>query len=90
MTAPSQVARGAPGKLSEGRAPVRERLMAMLFLMAMLHAVIILGVGFSGGLHGGADEAPQVDVLLVTRDVPEARANPRAAYLAQRRPVRRR
>jgi len=70
-------------RLREGRAPVRERLTAMLFLTALLHAIVILGVGFSSGLHLGAD-SPQLDVLLVTNQVPEARTNEQAAYLAQR------
>ncbi|HUA89360.1 MAG TPA: TonB family protein, partial [Steroidobacteraceae bacterium] len=77
--------RGAPvPKVREGRAPVRERLMAMLFLMALLHAIVILGVGFSAGGRGGGNAAPRLDVMLVTDDVPEARDNPHASYLAQR------
>lgn len=81
-----QTVRGvaAPPKLGEGRAPVRERLIAMLFLMALLHAVVILGVSFSSGLGAAAAHAPQVDVLLVTQEVPAARSNPQASYLAQR------
>jgi periplasmic protein TonB len=74
-------------RLGEGRAPVRERLFAMLFLTALLHAIVILGVSFSGGLGNGGDQAPQVDVLLVTSDVPEARSNLHATYLAQRTQV---
>jgi len=70
-------------RLREGRAPVRERLTAMLFLTALLHAIVILGVGFGGGLKLGQD-VPQLDVLLVTNQVPEARSNDQAAYLAQR------
>ncbi len=62
---------------------MRERLTAMLFLTALLHAIVILGVGFSGGLTRG-QEAPQLDVLLVTNQVPEARSNEQAVYLAQR------
>ena len=67
----------------EGRAPVRERFMAMLLLVALLHAIVLLGVSFTDGgdRHG---ETPQLDVTLVTNDVPEARSNPHAAYLAQR------
>lgn len=74
----------APAKLREGRAPVRERLMAMLFLTALLHAIVILGVGFSAGGLAGGNKAPQLDVMLVTDDVPQARDNPHASYLAQR------
>ncbi len=81
---PSLTRAGGPAKLREGRAPVRERLMAMLFLTALLHAVVILGVGFSAGGLAGGNTAPQLDVMLVTDDVPQARDNPHAAYLAQR------
>ncbi|HEX4024244.1 MAG TPA: TonB family protein [Steroidobacteraceae bacterium] len=84
MTGSSAPARSTALPLREGRAPVRDRLIAMLFLTALLHAIVILGVGFSAGGHGGAREAPQLDVVLVTDEVPQARANPHAAYLAQR------
>jgi protein TonB len=70
--------------LTEGRAPVRERLTAMLLLTALLHAVVILGLSFSGVVGGGGDDSPQLDVLLVTDQVAEAEANEHAAYLAQR------
>ncbi|MFI4914821.1 MAG: hypothetical protein ACHQAR_06490, partial [Steroidobacterales bacterium] len=68
----------------EGRAPVRERLMAMLFLAALLHAIVIMGLTFSAGEHGSADEAPSLEVLLVTDEVPTASRNDLATYLAQR------
>jgi protein TonB len=74
----------AASKLREGRAPVRERLMFMLFLTALLHAIVILGVGFSASVRGGDNAVPQLDVMLVTNDVPEARSNRTAAYLSQR------
>ncbi len=78
------LASAAVPRVREGRAPVRERLMAMLFLTALLHAIVILGVGFSAGSHAGGNTAPQLDVMLVTDDVPQARDNPHASYLAQR------
>ncbi|HEY7929211.1 MAG TPA: TonB family protein [Steroidobacteraceae bacterium] len=85
MSTASSIARGsAAPRLREGRAPVRERLMVMLFLMALLHAIIILGVGFSSSARGNGGEVPQLDVMLVTNDVPEARSNRTAAYLSQR------
>jgi len=70
--------------LREGRAPVRERLMAMLFLTALLHAIVILGLTFTATDHGSTTDSPQLDVLLVTNEVPEAQANEKAAYLSQR------
>ena len=80
---PTATRTSAALRLREGRAPIRERLTAMLFLTALLHAIVILGVGFSSGLHLGQD-SPQLDVLLVTNQVPEARTNEQAQYLAQR------
>jgi protein TonB len=77
-------ARGAGQRLREGRAPVRERLMVMLFLMALLHGIVILGVGFSSSARSSGGQVPQLDVMLVTNDVPEARSNRNAAYLSQR------
>jgi protein TonB len=63
---------------------VRERLIAMLCLTALLHAILILGLTFTGTSRGGGEDTPQLDVLLVTDEVPEAASNPTAAYLAQR------
>ena len=70
--------------LREGRAPVSERLTAMLLLAALLHAIVILGLTFTTAGRGGGGDPPQLDVLLVTNEVPEAQSNDRAVYLAQR------
>src|SRR5450631_4170199 len=81
----SQLKPATPGPaLREGRAPVSERLTAMLFLAALLHAIVILGLTFAVGGHVGGADTPQLDVLLVTNEVPEAQANDAAVYLAQR------
>ena len=66
----------------EGGAPVRERLTTMLFLAGIAHAIFILGLSFSAGGKPGA--IPGMEVLLVTDELPEARSNDTAAYLAQR------
>jgi periplasmic protein TonB len=63
---------------------VRDRFMAMLLLTALLHAIVLLGVSFTQGNALNAGKTPELDVLLVTDEVPEARSNERAAYLAQR------
>jgi len=55
----------------------------MFLLVAMLHAIVLLGLRFTDGGDGRGD-TPQLDVTLVTDEVPEARENPHAAYLAQR------
>ena len=67
-----------------GRTSVRDRLIALLLLTGLLHAIVILGVSFTDGAPIGGGESPKLDVLLVTDEVPEARANARASYLAQR------
>ena len=69
--------------LREGRAPVWDRLLTMVFFVALLHGLIILGVTFnaSAGDQGGA---PGLEVLLVSDELPEADKNPTATYLAQR------
>lgn len=70
--------------LREGSAPVRDRLMAMLFLTGLLHAIVILGLTFGSSARPHHDDSPQLDVTLVTNDVAEAQSNDHAAYLAQR------
>jgi periplasmic protein TonB len=69
--------------LREGKAPVRDRLLTMIFLAALLHGLIILGLTFnaSSGPHGSA---PGLEVLLVSDELPEADKNDSATYLAQR------
>jgi protein TonB len=69
----------APG---EGGAPVRERLVSMLFMTGVAHAIVILGLTFSAG--GSLPAAPGMEVLLVSEDLPEASRNDHAVYLAQR------
>jgi periplasmic protein TonB len=68
----------------EGAAPVRDRLLAMLLLTAMLHAIVLLGLSFTAGSALSPAKTPELDVMLVTDEVPEAKSNDRAAYLAQR------
>jgi periplasmic protein TonB len=64
--------------------PVRDRLTAMLLLTALLHAIVILGLSFGTGGILGQNQTPELDVMLVTDEVAEARSNERATYLAQR------
>jgi protein TonB len=69
--------------LREGRAPVWDRLLAMLFFVALLHGVIILGLTFRSPIASN-DSAPGLQVLLVSDEVPTASRNDHATYLAQR------
>jgi len=70
-------------QLREGVAPTRDRLTTTVFMAALVHGVIIVGVTFGSAAkpHAGA---PGLEVLIVSEDVPEARSNETATYLAQR------
>jgi periplasmic protein TonB len=69
--------------LREGAAPVRDRLLMTLFLAAVLHGIVILGVTFTAGARD-KEAAPGLEVLLVSDEVPTAASNDSATYLAQR------
>ena len=69
--------------LREGKAPVWDRLVTMLFLAALLHGLVIVGLTF-GATSGDKEAAPGLEVLLVSDELPEADKNPTATYLAQR------
>ncbi|HEY6123449.1 MAG TPA: TonB family protein [Steroidobacteraceae bacterium] len=70
-------------QLREGIAPTRDRLTTTVFMAALVHGVIIVGVTF-GGVKHDKPGAPGLEVLIVSEDVPEARRNDDATYLAQR------
>ncbi len=63
--------------------PARERLTTTLFLAALFHGVLILGITFSAPSSplGGI---PSLEVLLLVDQRPKDELNPEAAYLAQR------
>ena len=67
----------------EGAAPVRDRLLMTLFIAALIHGMLILGLTFRGGLHPQST-ARGIDVLLTSEELPTAARNDTAAYLAQR------
>jgi protein TonB len=70
-------------QLREGIAPTRDRLTTTVFMAALVHGVIIVGVTF-GGVHSNAPSTPGLEVLIVSNEVPEAIRNEDATYLAQR------
>jgi periplasmic protein TonB len=70
-------------QLREGTAPTRDRLTTTVFMAALVHGVIIVGVTF-GSTGRSTQGAPGLEVLIVSEDVPEARKNDNATYLAQR------
>ena len=59
-------------QLREGIAPTRDRLTTTVFMAALVHGVIIVGVTFGSTSQQRAG-APGLEVLLVSEDVPEAR-----------------
>jgi periplasmic protein TonB len=70
-------------QLREGVAPTRDRLTTTVFMAALVHGVIIVGVTF-GSSGRTSQGAPGLEVLIVSEDVPAARKNDTATYLAQR------
>ena len=71
-------------QLREGIAPTRDRLTTTVFMAALVHGVIIVGVTFGAGNRDKSGPPPGLEVIIVSNDVPEARHNETAAYLAQR------
>lgn len=70
--------------LQSGLPPAGDRLMTTLFVAALLHAIVILGVTFSAPRDGeGAGETHGLEVLLVDNQPPGVE-NPDASYLAER------
>lgn len=70
-------------QLREGLPQSRDRLTTTVFMAALVHGVIIVGVTFGSTKHE-SQGAPGLEVLIVSEDVPEARRNDNATYLAQR------
>ena len=71
--------------LETGLPPAQDRLLTTLFLAALLHGILILGVGFGAprfAVH--RDTARGMQVILVSDQAPSVAHNPHAAYLAQR------
>jgi protein TonB len=71
-----------PSARRKGGAPVRERLTTMLVLVALAHAILILGISFGADSPGEGSRG--LEVLLTSDELPEAVRNDHAHYLAQR------
>ena len=71
------------GELREGQAPVKDRLTTTLFLAALFHGIVILGITFAAP-RGDSNATPTLEVLLLTSNDTRAADNPDAQYLAQR------
>ena len=83
MNAAIEDAAPLPAEGAEGSPPVNDRFTTTLFLAALFHGIVILGVTFA--LPDGDDRpTPTLEVLLLTGEDTRAADNPQAQYLAQR------
>jgi protein TonB len=72
-----------PLEMREGSAPVKDRMTTTLFLAALFHGIVILGVTFAVPMLE-KQPAASIEVLLVTGEETRAADNLSAQYLAQR------
>lgn len=70
--------------LHAGLPPANDRMLTTIFVAALLHGIIILGVTFSSSRGKPDDAAPGLEVVLVSERAPSAARNANAKYLAQR------
>jgi protein TonB len=70
----------------EGNAPVKDRLTTTLFLTALFHGILILGITFAAP-SSNQRPTPTLEVVLLTGADTSAADNPTAQYLAQRNQV---
>jgi protein TonB len=74
-----------PPITSVGLPPAQDRMLTTVFLAALLHGIVILGITF--GASGGAssdDAAAGLEVVLVNDRAPSVAQNADARYLSQR------
>ena len=64
-------------------APVQDRLPPMLFLAALIHGILIIGITFNAVLSDEFAEAISLEVTIVADPDPNTLEPDRAAYLAQ-------
>jgi protein TonB len=72
-----------PLEMQEGSAPVKDRMTTTLFLAALFHGIVILGVTFAVPMLD-RKPTPSIEVLLVPGEVTREADNLGAQYLAQR------
>lgn len=83
MNAAAPNAAPTPGDGLEGSPPVNDRITTTLFLAALFHGIVILGVTFAVP-DSDVRPTPTLEVLLLTGEDTRAADNPTAQYLAQR------
>jgi protein TonB len=79
---PAATAGTGGGAAIGAETPVRDRLVTTLFLAAVVHGILILGVTFTVARHGPSP-APGLDVQLLAEDAQDEPRQRDAAYLAQ-------
>jgi periplasmic protein TonB len=86
VTSETLPADSLPGEgLRNGLPPASDRMLTTLFLAALLHGIIILGVTFSSGNASSKDDAAAgLQIVLTDQRAPTAAKNPNAHYLSQR------
>lgn len=65
------------------RGPVQDRLPPMLFLAALIHGILIIGITFNAVLSDDFADAISLEVTIVADPEPNTLEPDRAAYLAQ-------
>jgi len=71
--------------LHSGLPPAHDRMMTTCFLAALFHAIVILGVTFSGPDRiEAAGDAPALEVIMINGDDGHAGPNNAAHYLSDR------
>lgn len=71
------------GEIPEGSPPVNDRLASTLFLAALFHGIIIMGVTFGAQPFHQQPSTPMLEVILVSELASEDDAPEEAEYLAQ-------
>ena len=83
MNSPAPETAPLPLEVREGSAPVKDRMTTTLFLAALFHGIVILGVTFAVPMLN-KQPTPSIEVLLVPASETRAADNLSAQYLAQR------
>jgi periplasmic protein TonB len=74
-----------PPITSVGLPPAQDRMLTTVFLAALLHGIVILGITFGATSRSSSDDvAAGLEVVLVNDRAPSVAQNPDAQYLSQR------
>lgn len=69
---------------AEGLAPIKDRLTTTVFLTALFHGIVIIGISFAVPPISMPTQAPTLEVVLLSHpDAPGGPDNPQAQYISQ-------